>query len=82
VRLDVVAWGIGLIAIGGAIALLGYGALTDYRGMADNYYWSLVASKRGIDRVEPVVFRRLLGIPAITFGLLVVALGAYGLAQL
>jgi hypothetical protein len=85
VRLDVVAWGIALIAIGGAIALLGCGFLTDYRGIADSYYWWLVASRRPGNRfvgVGPVAFRRLLGIPAIMLGLLIAALGAYGVAHL
>jgi hypothetical protein len=45
VKADVIAWGIGLIVIGIAIATVGYRFLTDRSGMAGDYYENLSSAK-------------------------------------
>ena len=85
----VLAWGIGLIVGGLVIALLGYRFLVDYRGMTTDYLDSLSLSKplfsrlmkRSLADVDPTRLRPFLGLPMLTFGLLLMALGAYGLSK-
>ncbi len=85
-KADVIGWGIGLIAVGAAIATLGYRFLTNRGGMADSYYQSLSSARtlfprrRRLDELPPQNFQQLLGIPTIAFGLLFIAIGIYGLA--
>jgi hypothetical protein len=84
VRIDVIAWGIGLFAIGAVIGGSGYAVLTDYRDIASNYYDSLTLTPRFIDlpdKLDPRTFRRLLGIPLLALGLIFVAVGILGLAN-
>jgi hypothetical protein len=86
VKADVIGWGIGLIAIGAAIATLGYRFLTNRGGMADSYYQSLssartlIPRRRRLEEFPPENFQGILGIPTIALGLLFIALGIYGLA--
>lgn len=86
-KADVIGWGIGLIAIGAAIATLGYRFLTNRGGMADSYYQSvssartLIPRRRRLEELPPQNSQQLLGIPTIALGLLFIALGIYGLAK-
>jgi hypothetical protein len=86
-RADAIAWGIGLIALGGAISTLGYRFLKNYNEMADSYYQelsdtrTLFPRRHRLEELPPGRFREMLGIPTIVFGLLFVVVGVLGLVE-
>ena len=80
---EVIAWGVGLIALGTVVAFLGLRFLRNSRGVADDYYWSMAATRRGrrLVEVEPGIIRGMLGVPLVILGALFGALGIYGLVR-
>jgi hypothetical protein len=83
VTIDIVAWGVGLIAIGAVIVFFGLRFLHNSHGVADDFYWSMAASRRGrrLTDAEPGAIRRMLGVPTVLFGVIFLALGIYGLVR-
>ena len=81
-RLEAIAWGIGLVLGGAALLVLGYRYLKNYRDMADNHYWSFAVARPRLTEADPNVARRFLGIPLMALGLLILDVGISGLARL
>jgi hypothetical protein len=77
-----IAWGVGLVVIGAAVTTISYRFLKNKDQMADSYYQelnnarSLFPRRRRLDEgMSPDDFRRMIGGPAVAFGMLFVAVG-------
>jgi hypothetical protein len=82
VEAEGIAWGIGLVVIGGAITTTGYRFLNNKDQMADSYFQELSNTRflfprrRRLDEgMSPDNFRRMIGGSAVAFGMLFIAVG-------
>lgn len=80
-----IALHIGAIVLGALLVTFGISFRRDYRGVASRHYDELFPALPKAFRGRPDEFdreslRELVGIPAIVFGLILIALGAYFIA--
>jgi hypothetical protein len=84
----VLGWGIGLVIAGATIVVAAVAFLADYRGVARNYYESIVATRgripglgRRYERSSADNFRIWIGIGFIFLGIVIMFVGILGLAR-
>jgi hypothetical protein len=81
-------WGIGLVLMGAIVVAAAVAFLADYRGVARRYHESVVAAHEGVRAIggryrnsSARNFRISVGAGFLFLGIVVVAVGVYGLSR-